>query len=467
MTSLLQTSAPQSRARPVRLGAILAILLLAQLMAILDVNVVNVAAATIRTDLHTSGPGVQLVIAGYMIAYSVLLITGSRIGGLLGPRRVFLAGLALFTLTSLACGLAGNASTLIGFRFAQGASAAVMIPQVFSLIVRHFDGAARARAIGRYGAVIAGGVVLGQIVGGVLVSADLFGTGWRPVFFINVPIGVALLALGARVLPRDNQPAGRRLDLPGLVALGAAVLALVVPLMLGHDTGWPLWSWLSLAASVVLFAGFAAVQRRSAHPLMPGRLFRASGMLAALISLFLMMAAYGGYAFSVALHLQLGLGFSPLRAGLAFVPMAAGFAVSSLNWRRLPRAWHRWLIPGGLVLAIAGLAAITVLLRGGAAPDAWFYLAQVPFGLGSGLAYSPTVTVALASVRPEDGPDASGLVTTTVQLAQVVGLAAIGSLYLALVGPLGSGPAVAVTTALETGAAALAIVSTLRLPRLR
>src|SRR6266511_1866241 len=210
-------AASRADARPVGRGGMLAILLLAQLMAILDANIVNVAAASIRASLRTTGAGLQMILAGYVIAYSVLLITGARVGGILGARRVFLAGLAVFTAASLACGVATAAGALTAFRFAQGAGAAVMIPQVFSLIQRYFTGAARARALALYGVVIAGGIALGQILGGVLVTADLFGQSWRPVFFINVPVGLVLLVAGVWVLPRDTPVTARRLDPAGLV----------------------------------------------------------------------------------------------------------------------------------------------------------------------------------------------------------------------------------------------------------
>lgn len=184
-------------------GLLLGIILTAQFMALLDVFIVNVAAPTIGSDLHASGAGLQLVIAGYTIAYAVLLITGARIGDLWGHRRVLLTGIALFTAASLACGLAQSTGELIGFRFAQGAGSALMVPQVLSLIQRNFTGEGRLRALSVYSAVLASGAAVGQSLGGVLVSADLFGAGWRPVFLVNVPIGLALLVLAPRVVPRD------------------------------------------------------------------------------------------------------------------------------------------------------------------------------------------------------------------------------------------------------------------------
>ncbi len=188
-----------------RAGVVLAIVLAGQFMAVLDASVVNVAAPSIHSGLHASGACLQLVIAGYTITYAVLLVTGARLGDLLGHRRIFLAGLAVFTLASLGCGLASSTGLLVAMRFVQGAAAAAMIPQVLSLIQRTFTGAARARAMSAYAAVLAGGVVVGQIAGGVLISANLFGSSWRPVFAVNVPIGAVLLIAGWRRLP-----AGRR-----------------------------------------------------------------------------------------------------------------------------------------------------------------------------------------------------------------------------------------------------------------
>ena len=338
-------------------GALLAIVLTGQFMAVLDASVVNVAAPSIHTDLHATGAGLQLVIAGYVITYAVGLVTGARLGDILGHRRMFLAGLALFTLASLGCGLAPSTGLLVALRFVQGAGAAAMIPQVLSLIQRSYTGTARARAMRLYAAVIAGGAVAGQILGGLLVTADVFGSTWRSVFLINVPIGAALLILGARWLPHGAADRDRGLDPAGLALLTPAVLALVLPLVLGQPEHWPVWGWACLAGSAVLFALFTLVERRVAArggaPLIPGRVLRLPGIGLGIAGLFVTMAVFGGFFFVLALHLQGGLGDSPLRAGLTFAPAAAAFALVSLNWQRLPARWF-----GGLVIAgFAGYAA--------------------------------------------------------------------------------------------------------------
>ena len=201
----------------------LAIVLAGQFMAILDVSIVNVAAPTIRADLGTSGSGLQLIISGYTIAYAMLLVTGARLGGLSGPRRLFLLGLALFTARVPRLRARRVRGALIAFRLLQGGGAAMMVPQVLSIIQLGFEGAARAKALSAYSAVLAGGVVAGQVLGGTMVTADLFGAGWRPVFLVNVPVGIALLILGSRLLPSDHVPHARGLDPAGLITLTLTV----------------------------------------------------------------------------------------------------------------------------------------------------------------------------------------------------------------------------------------------------
>jgi len=462
------TTAPATAIRSGAVGGngLLTILLTGQFMAILDVSIVNVAAPTIRTDLSASGARLQLIVAGYTIAYAVLLITGARLGARHGHRTVFLTGLAAFTVASLACGLAQTSGQLIAFRFGQGVGAALMVPQVLSLIQRSFHGAARARALSLYAAAIAGGAVIGQISGGVLVAADLFGTGWRPVFLVNVPVGLLLLLLGGRVMPRDAGDRSRSLDLPGLALLVPTVLAFIVPLVLGHEQGWPLWGWLCLFASGVLLVFFVAVQRTvSRAPLIPGRILRIRSVVAGVVVLFGSFAIYGGWLFCLAVYVQSGLGWSPLRTGLLFLPGAVGFATASLTWRRLPEGWHRGLIPVGLAVATVSMALLALVASLGDPPSALLSLVFAVNGLGMGFAFSPVMSVALAEVPPADAPNASGLLTTTLQLAQAVGVAVFGTLYLSLLSTR-TVSAAATTTALAL-AAVEATTATLALLLLR
>ncbi|MEU3185633.1 MFS transporter [Streptomyces sp. NPDC006923] len=412
-------------------------MLAAQFMALLDVFIVNVAAPTIRTELHASGAGLQMVIAGYTISYAVLLITGARLGDLLGHRRAYLGGLAVFTAASLACGLASGTGELTAFRLAQGAGAALMIPQVLSLIQRNFTGEGRGRALGAYAAVLATGAAAGQVAGGVLVSADLFGTSWRPVFLVNVPIGLALLVVGARVLPKDRggEPERTRgLDLPGLVLLAAAVSLFTVPLVLGQEEDWPVWSWVSLAAAGVFFGCFLVFEsrlaRRGGAPLIAPRVLRIPGMGLAALRILLVMAVNAGFLFTLTLYVQGVLGYSPLRAGLTFAPTAVFFGLVGLTWRRWPRRLQRALIPGGFALTAVSSVAVGWVLRDLGDGGIPMYLALIGFGAGMSLGFSPTLTGALATVRPEDAADASGLLVTVTQLGQLIGVATFGTLFL-------------------------------------
>ena len=458
------SKAPATDKTPARL---LAVVLTAQFMAMLDIFIVNVAAPTIRTELGASGAQLQLVVAGYTISYAVLLVAGARLGGLLGHGRAHLAGLAAFTAASLACGLAAGPGQLIAFRVIQGAGAAVMIPQVLSLIQQHFTGAARVRAIGAYSAVLATGAAAGQVVGGVLVSVDLFGAGWRPVFLVNVPIGLVLLVLGARFLPGEPRTGQTRrearvrgFDPVGLVVLALGVTLLTVPLVLGQELGWPDWTWICLLACAVVLAGFVAYETRLAArggaPLIAPRVLRLPGIAVASVRILLVMAVNGGFLFTLTLHLQGGLGYSPLRAGLMCAPTAVAFGVAGLTWRRWPARLRRGLVPGGFGMVAVGSALIGLTLRSGDGGGPALYVGFVLLGTGMALAFSPNLAGALADVRPEDAADASGVLVTVTQLGQVIGVAAIGTLYLNRLGapgPQGSGHALWVCELALAGAA--------------
>lgn len=448
-------------------------------MALLDVFIVNVAAPTIATDLHASGADVQLVITGYAITYSVLLITGARLGDRFGHGRVHLAGLALFTAASLACGLAQGATELIVFRLVQGAGSAVMIPQVLSLIQRNFTGEARMKALGAYSAVLAVGAAAGQVLGGILVSADLFGTGWRPVFLVNVPVGLVLLVLGSRLLLPGDGPAApqptRGLDLPGLVLLGAAVSLFTVPLVLGQEEDWPLWSWLSLAAAAIAFGLFCAYEsrlaRRGGAPLIAPSVLRHPGMGLAVFRILAVMAVNGGFLFALTLHVQGGLGYSALRAGLTFAPTAVVFGLVGLTWRTWPASWQRALTPAGFVITALAVAGVGLALKGGDEGGAPLYVAYAGVGVGLALAFSPTLTRALATVPPENAADASGLLATVTQLGQLTGVAVFGTLFLNRLESLGASQAYTSAEALLAcmfalaGTAAVGAVSGLVLRR--
>jgi len=436
----------------------LIVLLAGQFMALLDVTIVNVAMPTLGRSLHASGAELQLVVAGYTVSYAMMLITGARMGDLYGRRRMFLAGVGIFTLASLVCGIAPGIEVLIAARFVQGAGAAAMMPQIMSVIQVRFDGAARARALSAYTAVLSSGFVAGQLIGGVLVTANLFGETWRPVFLVNVPIGLAVLALVPRVVPRDEPgrgSLGRRLDLAGLAIAVPTVFLVVLPLMLGHQENWPAWVFACIALGLVLAVAFVGVERRIADrggdPLLNLAVLRAPGFAPGLAAVAVLMITYGGFLFSFALHLQGGLGDSALRAGLTFAPCALVFGACGYFWRRLPGSWHPLLAPLGCLVAVGGYLAVAAVLRSGGQGGMPLQVALVVTGAALALGFSPLVTHALVKVPLRQAADASGLLTTTIQLGQAVGVATFGSLFLTLdaergaVVPAASGHALAVT----------------------
>ncbi len=435
----------------------LIVLLAGQFMALLDVTIVNVAMPTIGRSLHASGAELQLVVAGYTVSYAMMLITGARMGDLYGRRRIFLAGVAIFTLASLTCGIAPGIGVLIGARLVQGAGAAAMMPQIMSVIQVRFSGAARARALSAYTAVLSSGFVAGQVIGGALVTADLFGQSWRPVFLVNVPIGLAVLATVPRVVPRDEPGRGRRLDLAGLAIAVPAVFLVVLPLMLGHQEDWPAWVFACIAAGLALAFAFVLVERRIADrggdPLLNLAVLRAPGLVPGLATVAVLMITYGGFLFSFALHLQAGLGDSALRAGLTFAPCALVFGFCGYFWRRLPAWSHHLLTPAGCLVAVGGYLGVGFVLHSGGRGGLALQVAMVVTGASLALGFSPLVTHALVRVPLHHAADASGLLTTTIQLGQAVGVATFGSLYLTLDADRGgvvsaaSGHALAVTLA--------------------
>jgi EmrB/QacA subfamily drug resistance transporter len=414
----------------------LSVLLLGQFMGLLDVTIVNVAMPTIGVDLHASGAALQLVVGGYTVAYAMLLITGARLGDLYGRRRTYLVGSIIFTSTSLMCGLSPTSLMLIIMRFLQGAGAAVMVPQIMSMIQTQFTGKARARALSAYGLVLSVGAVAGLVLGGVLVDAGLFGAGWRPVFLVNVPLGIILALLVPILVPADEPRHSRKLDVVGLTFAVASIFLVVLPLVLGRQLGWPAGSFVSIAIGVVLAAVFVLVERRTAarggDPLLNLDVLRVAGMGAGLITLACMQITYGGFLFVFALHLQAGLGDSALRAGLTFIPMAGLFGLVGFYWRKLPEGVHHQLPVIGLAMCALSYLGISLAVHDGAQGGPLFWASLVVNGAGMGASFSPLLTLSLVHVPLPKAADASGLFTTTMQLCQVAGIAVFGTVFLSL-----------------------------------
>lgn len=400
----------------------LAVLLCGTFMASLDTAIVNVAGPAIQADVGVSGAALQLVISGYALAYAALLITGARLGDDHGHRRLFLAGLTGFTLTSLLAGLAWSTSVLVAARIGQGVAAAAMGPQVMTVIQLQYDGPARMKAMALLATVVSAGVVSGQVLGGLLVDLDLLGASWRPVFLINVPVGLALLAVGPRLLPATKRPSGRRMDWLGVALATDVIILVMVPLVFGHEVDWAWWTWACLAAAIPAAAALAAHLRRTSAPLVDVRLLAQPRFGLGMASTTAVMIAYGGFLFTLTLHLQQQLGDSPLRSGLTFVPYALGFAIASLT------------APKGLAPFGLAASAIGYLGLGLAADGSWSDATALPLlalaGAGFGAGYASVITRAIAGVPLERAHDASGLFNTINMLGFALGVATLGSAFL-------------------------------------
>ncbi|MEV5774349.1 MFS transporter [Streptomyces antimycoticus] len=445
--------------------------LLGAALPLIDFFIVNVALPTMDHDLHAGPAVLELVVAGYGVAYAVLLVLGGRLGDTFGRRRLFLAGMAAFGLTSLACGLAPDAWSLVGARVAQGASAALMLPQVLATIHSSTSGTHRARALSMYGATAGLSMVAGQILGGVLVAADIAGTGWRAVFLVNVPVAVIGLILAVRTVPetRSNRPAP--VDVPGTVLLALSLITLMVPLTEGRAAGWPLWTWLALGAFPFVAAAFYVVERRADRagrtPLLPPSLFALNGLRRGLPMVVPFSIGFGGFMFVIAVALQQGLRYGPVEAGLALAPMATTFFVASLMGPRLVgRYGSRVVTAGGLIQAV-GIAMLMVAVWRDW-PDlslAGLLPGVALAGFGQGLQLPVLIRIVLADVPNERAGVGSGVMVTTQQSALALGVATLGTLFLSLEPSMGMGDALVITLAAQLAAIALTLLLSLRLPR--
>ena len=413
----------------------LAALLGAMFLGNVDVAIANVAGPSIRAGLHASGGELELIVSGYTLSYTMLLVTSARLGEARGYRPMFLAGLAGFTAASLACGLAPSAPVLIAARIVAGAAAALMAAQVLTGIQLGFGGRTRARALGLYALVLSAGAVAGQSLGGLLISANVLGTTWRPAFLVNVPAGLVLCWLAWRYLPTGRRQS-RRLDLAGVGLLSAAMLLLVLPLILGQDAGWPAWTWACMAASGAAFAGLWAVERRVARrggqPLVDPRLIARPTIAWGLAAQAAGMATYFATLFTLALFLQQGLGKSAAYSGLALVPWVAAFGIPGPVLGRFPARARAMAAPAGALILAAGFAGLAASLAAGDTNGVLLMSLLGVAGLGLGTMFTGMLSHLTSSVTGEHAADISGLFNTTTRAGGVIGTAVFGTVYLAL-----------------------------------
>ena len=425
----------------------LAVVLIAGFMQLVDISIVNVAIPSIQRDLDATYAQIQWVLAGYQLAFAVMLITGGRLGDIFGRKRLFMTGMAGFTVASALCGLAQNPGMLIGSRVLQGLMGAIMFPQILSVIQVTFPPRERGTAYGMFGATIGLATITGPLVGGLLIEADLFGLEWRPIFLVNVPIGIAALAAATRFLVESRAPRALRPDPIGVAIVTAGLQLLVYPLVQGRDLDWPLWTFLSMGAAVPVLAAFAVYERHKkaldGSPLVDLDLFRQRAFVPGLLVAGIFFMGIPAFFLTFSLWLQIGLGFSALHAGLTGAPFAVGSALASAASVRLAPALGRRILSAGSLLLVAGMVAlIWTVGRYGGAIHSWQLLpALLVCGLGLGSVIAPLVNVVLAGIRGQDAGAASGVLSTVQQVGGAVGVALIGVVFFGLLGSQAAGVA--------------------------
>jgi len=406
-----------------------------------DFNVVNVALPTLQRDLHAGPVALELVVGGYAFTYAAGLVTGGRLGDLFGYRRMFLAGMAAFTVASLLCGLSTSPAQLVAARLGQGLTAAVMVPQALALITATFPPTERTRALAWFGVAGAVSAVMGQVLGGLILDANVADLGWRAIFFVNLPIGVVVLAFARRILPRLSTGRHPSLDLIGVVGISGALALVLVPLTLGRTEGWPTWTWIALAGSAPAMALALRYERRFAHrggnPLMDLSLFASRAFSAGLGIAVAFMAFFVSSIFVMSLLLQSGLGLTPLQGGLSFGPFCIAAVVTALAGRRLiARYGGPPVIRAGCAISATGVTLIGVALaaQGGSIAIGWLVVGLGIIGAGNSLLLTAYLGATLSAVRPDQAGIASGTLNTIQQFAGSTGLAVIGAVFFAILG---------------------------------
>jgi MFS family permease len=415
-----------------------AVLLVCAFLPLADFFIVNVALPSIDHTLRASGSTLELIVAGYGTAYASLLVLGGRLGDRLGRRRALVMGLFGFIVASLACGLAPDVGLLVAARVAQGIAAALMVPQVLATFHSTLTDHRRVRALALYGATAGLAAVLGQLAGGLLVTADILGTGWRPIFLVNIPVGLVVLAAIFRAVPETRSINPAHVDVPGTVLFSATLTALLVVLTAGPATGWPLWTWSLLAAALALGYTTGVVEvraeRRGEVPLLPPSLLRRPSMRRGLAIVLPFAGGFGAFMFVFALTIQQGLGEDALHSALAILPMAVMFLVGSLVSPRIIGRYGRGALAFGAALQMTGLGLL-VLVTATQWPDVRLWELAVPLavaGAGQSLIFTGLFRIVLVDCPPHHAGVGGGVLVTVQQSGIALGVATIGGVYLAL-----------------------------------
>lgn len=418
----------------------LAVVMTAAFMDLVDVTIVNIAIPSMERDLGASFGAIQWITAGYALAFAAGLITGGRLGDIFGRKRLFLIGISGFTVASALCGFAAGPDMLVASRLLQGAMAAMMVPQVLAIIHATFPAHERGKVFGMFGAVVGLGAVSGPLLGALLTQWNLAGLEWRPIFLINLPVGIAGVLLGRKFITESRAPKALRLDLVGVVLVTAALLMLIYPLTRGRELGWPLWGHLCMAGSLLVGAVFVAYEkhktRRDGSPLVELSLFRVKSFAAGIAVQLTFGVALGIFFLVWTLYMQIGLGWSPLKAGLTGVPFsiavsaAAGMSVQLL----VPRFGRKVLQAGALTMAAGLLVYIWEAGRYGAEIAPWqMALPLVVMGAGMGLIVAPLTDAVLSEVPREHSGSASGLINTVQQMGTALGLGLVSVVFFGVI----------------------------------
>jgi EmrB/QacA subfamily drug resistance transporter len=435
----------------------------ATFMVLLDVSIVNVAIPSIQRNLGASYAQVQFVLAGYQLAYAVMLITGGRLGDIFGRKRLFMLGMTGFVAASAMCGLAVSPSMLVGSRILQGLFAALMYPQVLSVIQVTFSLRERGTAFAILGATMGIATISGPLVGGLLIGSDVTGGSWRLIFLVNVPIGVASLAAAAFLLRESRAPHAPRLDLVGVAIVTAGLFLLTYPLVEGRDAGWPAWAYAMLPASAVVLAVFVLFEKRRTDrghsPLVELSLFRNRSFRVGGLMSLVFLAGVPAFFLIFMLTLQIGLGFTALHAGLTTVPFSVGSAIGSVASTRLAARIGKRILMLGSGLLVAGMAGVmlTIRARGLALEGAELIPALAVCGLGLGSVVAPLLTIILAGVPPRNAGSASGVISTVQQIGGAIGVSVIGVVFFGLLAARADGVSAQVAPQLASRLAAAGV----------
>lgn len=424
-----------------RRWAMFAVLLVGAFLPPLDFFIVNVALPSIQRDLHASSSAEQLVISSYAAFYAVTLITGGRLGDLFGRERMFVVGLLGFSLASMLCGFAWSPWALVTGRALQGATAAVMAPQALASIQVIFPEQERHLALSFYGAVFGLASVAGQALGGILISANVLGLGWRAIFFVNLPIAMLVFALAVPLLRSARSRDGGRLDLAGTALSMLTLAALIVPLIEGREAGWPMWAWTSLG-TVPLLAGVfwrhqGHLARVGGSPLLDPRAFGAPGLIRGLI-VALLFYTVSTFFLVFSIYLQQALHTSALDAGLTFLPFGMGYLLGPLAAPASRRVLGSSVTPFGMGVEAVGLCGIAWLVgttaTGTAPHHAWLVIVLFLTGFGQGLATPGLMHMVTGRVAPHFSGMIAGVTSSTLQVSVALSVAVIGGVFYALVG---------------------------------